>query len=139
MLGRDRAGHYPFRLTGGFVADLHRRDLRGQNMLSLWAPFDRAHLQATLERSCSRPTPFVVKAEIRADVVAPVAMEVLFAPLATASGDVERFLGFYQPTAMMHRLQGRAANALAVRSIETSGHVEAPRLRLAALNGRQIA
>jgi hypothetical protein len=139
IVGRDRAGLYPFRLSGGFVSDLHRQDLRGVNMLSLWTPFDRAPLQATLERCRTRPQPFVVRSEIRADGVGPVGMEIFFAPLASSNGETDRFLGLYQPTAMIHRLMGRAANELAIRAIEGPSHVEAPRLRLAALNGRLIA
>lgn len=139
MLGRERAGVYPIRLAGGFVTNLHGRGLRHDNMLTLWTPFDRAPLTATLERCRTRPAPFVVKGEIRAEDAGPVPMEVLFAPLSTAAGGVDRFLGLYQPTAMLHRLKGRAANALAIRSIEGQDHLEAPRLRLAALNGRQIA
>ncbi len=139
MLGRDRSGHYPFRLSGGFVGDLHRRDLRGENVLSLWTQLDRASIHAALERACSRPEPFVVKAEIHADSMPPVGMDVLFAPLAVASGEVERFIGLYQPTSMISRLQGRPANALAIRTIENAHHIEAPRLRLATLYGRLIA
>ena len=36
VLGRE-GGKLPFRLAGGFVSDLHARDLRGQDALSLWA------------------------------------------------------------------------------------------------------
>ena len=32
ILGRDGPGSYPFRLVGGFVAELHRRDLRGEDV-----------------------------------------------------------------------------------------------------------
>lgn len=139
MLGRDMPGRYPFRLVGGFVADLHARDLRGENVLSLWSPFDRGPLQATLERARSRPQPFVVRAEVVAEGAGPVGMEVLFAPLATPGGEADRVIGLYQPTSMVHRLEGRTANSLSIRAIEGPTHIEAPRLRLAAINGRLIA
>ncbi|HQR90560.1 MAG TPA: PAS domain-containing protein, partial [Caulobacter sp.] len=37
IVGREKLGRMPFRLTGGFLTDLHARDLRGEDLLSLWA------------------------------------------------------------------------------------------------------
>jgi hypothetical protein len=139
MLGREAAGRYPFRLSGGFVAELHQRDLRGVNALSLWAAGDQAALQVALERARARPEPFVVRGEIRAEEATPVPIEVMFAPLAVASGEAERFLGLYQPTGLLHRLKGKAASELGVHIIESPSHIEAPRLRLASVNGRRLA
>ncbi|HRD26974.1 MAG TPA: hypothetical protein PLO65_01600, partial [Caulobacter sp.] len=59
----------------------------------------------------------MVKADILADGVAPVGMEVLLAPLRGPRGDVDRFIGLYQPTAMIARLLGRPALALALGGI----------------------
>jgi hypothetical protein len=139
MLGRDGAGRYPFRLAGGFVIEAHKRDLRGLNILALWSGADRGTLQVALERARTTPEPFVVRAEMRAEDVPPVGVEITFAPVADAAGEVERFLGLYQPTALLHRLKGKAVEELVILSVESPGHVEAPRLKLAALNGRRIA
>lgn len=140
IVGRTAQGDFPFRLAGGFVADLHRTDLRGRCLLDLWRPGDRWQLKSALEFARGRPEPLVVKADILADGVAPVGMEVLLAPLRGPRGDVDRFIGLYQPTAMIARLLGRPALALALGGIlrGESGDA-APSLRLAAVDGRRIA
>ena len=140
ILGRD-GGRLPFRLAGGFVSDLHARDLRGQDALSLWALAHRLELKSALDIARKRRTPVVVAADIRAHGVPSVGMEVLFAPLQGASGETDRFLGLYQPIAMMARLMGRHAQRLCLRGLRRPGaaNEEAPRLRLAAIDGRQVA
>jgi hypothetical protein len=140
MLGRMRAGVYPVRLAGGFVTDLHGRDLRLQNGLSLWSQRDRARLQTALEETRQRPEPLVATAEAIADG-ASLRMEVLFAPLAGLDAGPDRFLGLYQPLSLTARLMGRPAAELAIRSLNRAGpaNEEAPRIRLATLDGRRIA
>jgi hypothetical protein len=140
ILGRAHAGVYPVRLAGGFVAELHKRDLRRQNGLSLWAQKDRSRLQTALEEARRRPQPLVASAEVITEG-ASMGMEVMFAPLSGLDGDVDRFLGFYQPLAFTARLKGRPAIELVVRSLHRAGpaNEEAPRIRLATLDGRRIA
>jgi hypothetical protein len=140
MLGRVMSGIYPLRLVGGFVADLHQRDLRQQNGLSLWSERDRSRLQTALEEARRRPAPVVAQAEALADG-ASLGMEVLFAPLAGVEGGPDRFLGLYQPLGMTARLQGRPALELSVRYLGSAGpaNEEAPRIRLATVDGRRIA
>ena len=140
ILGRD-GGRLPFRLAGGFVSELHARDLRGQDALSLWALAHRLELKSALDVARKRRTPVVVTADIRSHGVPSVGMEVLFAPLRGASGETDRFLGLYQPIAMMARLMGRPAYELGVREIQPLGesNEDMPRLRLATLDGRRIA
>lgn len=140
ILGRA-AGRYPFRLAGGFASDLHARDLRGEDSLSLWALSHRLEVKSALEVARRRAEPVVVTADIRAHGVASVGMEVLLAPLTGSGGEADRFLGLYQPIAMMQRLMGRPAYELGVRRIQALGptNAESPRLRLASLDGRLIA
>lgn len=139
IVGRDGPGAYPFRLVGGFVADLHRRDLRGDNLLELWAKDSRAELQRRLETARAEAEPVVITADIHATGVATVGMEVLFMPLTTAGGEVNRFLGLYQPIAMIQRLMGRTADELSIRRDgEAFGQARAG-LRLVALEGRRLA
>jgi hypothetical protein len=125
VLGRD-GGKLPFRLAGGFVTELHARDLRGQDALSLWALAHRLELKSALDVARKRRTPVVVTADIRAHGVASVGMEVLFAPLQGA---------------LMARLMGRPAYELGLREIKPlgDGNADMPRLRLATLDGRAIA
>lgn len=140
VAGRVCSGIYPLRLVGGFVSELHQRDVRQQNALSLFAQADRMGLQAALEMARRRPEPIVAAVDIPADD-ASVAMEILFAPLGGTDGGPDRFLGLYQPLSMVARLRGRPAGEFQVRIIRTAGPSgeEAPRLRLAALDGRRIA
>jgi hypothetical protein len=141
IVGREQAGRVPFRLTGGFVADLHARDLRGEDALSLWALSHRLDVKSSLAIARRRGQPVVISADIRAIGAPSVGMEVLFAPLRGKSGETDRFLGLYQPTAMIQRLMGRPAHELGVRTIQPLGvaNQEGPQLRLATLHGLRMA
>jgi len=141
ILGRDGKGRYPVRLAGGFVADLHARDLRGEDALGFWALSHRLEVKSALEVARRRGEPLVITADIRAIGAPSVGMEVLLAPMTGADGQADRFLGLYQPIAMIQRLMGRPASELGVRRIQSLGpaNEEAPRLRLATLHGRRIA
>jgi hypothetical protein len=140
ILGREARGEYRLRLAGGFVADLHRRDLRGVNGLALWSERDRLRLQTALEEIRHRPAPLVATAEILTDGPS-LPMEVFFAPLTAHDSGPDRYLGLYQPLGMVTRLQGRAALELSVRNLQRPGAANepAPRVRLAAIGGRLIA
>ncbi|HEY8618355.1 PAS domain-containing protein [Phenylobacterium sp.] len=140
VLGREGRGQYPFRLAGGFVGDLHRRDLRGVGALALWSELDRLRLQTALEEVRLRPEPLVAHAEVQTDG-ASLPMEVLFAPLVAHDGGPDRYLGLYQPLSMVARLMGRPALELSVRRLRRAGaaNEEAPRVRLAAIGGRRVA
>jgi hypothetical protein len=140
ILGREGRGQYPIRLAGGFVGDLHRQDLRGVNALTLWSEHDRLRLQTALEELRARPEPLVATAEVLTDG-ASLPLEVLFAPLVAHDGGPDRFLGLYQPLSMVARLMGRPALQLSIRRLRRPGaaNEEAPRVRLAAVGGRQVA
>lgn len=140
MLGRETKGYYPFRLAGGFVSDLHRRDLRGVNALFLWSERDRLRLQTALEELHNRPEPIVAQCEVLTEA-GTLPMEVLFAPLTSHDGAPDRYLGLYQPLSMVARLQGQPARELSLRSLRRPGaaNEEGPRLRLAAVDGRLVA
>ena len=141
MLGRKGSGQYHFRLTGGFVADLHGRDLRDEDFTRLWSPEDRTQLQLSLELARRKPDPILVTAEARTEHGAVLELEILFLPLAAPNGDVDRVMGFYQPTSPVAALMGQAIALLSLKSIRTAGvHGAAlPHLRLAAVDGRRIA
>jgi len=140
MLGRQHRGAYRVRLAGGFVGELHRRDLRGVNALELWSARDRLRLQTALEELRRRPEPLVVLAEALTDGPS-LSLEVLLAPLAPHDGGPERYLGFYQPLGLVHRLDGRPALELSVRALRRPGaaNEETPPVRLATVHGLRIA
>jgi hypothetical protein len=140
IVGRVATGIYPVRLAGGFVADLHQKDLRQQNALTLFRERDRLDLKAALEAGRRRPEPVVATVDVLTE--GPVLpMEILFAPLAAAEGSPERYLGLYQPLGMVSRLRGLPAREIALRNVVGMGPANefTPRLRLATLDGRRIA
>jgi len=141
MLEREGPGRYRFRLSGGFVADLHGRELKGEQALPLWSARDRSRVQAAVELCRANADPIVVTTQVMAQGIDPFPMEVLIAPLAGPNGDADRFIGLYQPTATVGPLEEGVHRELAadnVLSAASSLELE-PRLRLAVINGRQIA
>jgi hypothetical protein len=140
MLERQGAGQYRVRLAGGFVADLYGRELRHADFLRLWDPAARTPLQLVLEAILRRPEPLVVEAEAQGGETR-TGLEVLITPLKGPSGQLDRLLGFYQPTSPWPDLKGAAITALRVKGISTTApKIDAfPRLRLAAIEGREIA
>lgn len=140
VLGRTATGLYPIRLAGGLICDLHRRDLRGLNFLSLIAERDRFELQTALEVARRRPEPVVVEIAALTDEDS-LDLELLLAPLAAQPGSPERFLGIYQPLSLVSRLQDAPLRELRVRAVHGVGpaNEETQRLRLATLDGRRVA
>lgn len=138
IVGRREAGDLPFRLVGGLIAQLHQKDLRGANLLALFADADRAALRLAVEQVRRRPEPLLITGEIRVDGVPPVGLELVLLPMVGVTGEIDRLLGLYQPLGMTTRLIGRTVRELKVTHLSRSGE-DGPRLRLAALDGRRIA
>jgi len=140
IAGRRSSGVYPLRLAGEFVIDLHGRGLRGEDHAQLWSRGHRMELQLALEQALSRGEPVVVSAEGATDEGACLRLEVLFAPLAGPDGLADRFLGLYQPTSAVAPLRGRPVRELQIRAVGGADvRTIAPRLRLAAVDGRRLA
>jgi hypothetical protein len=138
IMGRQAPGVYVMRLSGGFVADLHGRELKGEIALSLWARGDRIQVQSALEIARRSPDPVVITAEARALDAPPAVMEVMLAPLVGKSGEADRYLGLYQPITSMRQLEDRPVRELGVQAI-SSYQTGEPHLRLAAAYGERIA
>ena len=146
ILGRQAAGRYGFRLSGGLLEDLHGYDLRGAEFLSLWASVDRPNLQAAIESALRRGHAIVVESKGLTIEGFSARFEILLAPMISNTGQVDRLLGLYQPVSPLQRLCGRPVEHLSVERVLTLNHgpdaFQAhlfPRLRLAAIDGRQIA
>jgi hypothetical protein len=142
MLGRHGPGQYHFRLAGGFIADLHGRDLREENLMRIWRADDRTQIQLALESARRKPDPLVIEAEAQADFGGSLSLEIMLSPLAVPSGAVDRVLGFYQPTTPVAVLAGQPVGQLKLKTIRSTAGENGPalpRLRLAAVDGRQIA
>jgi hypothetical protein len=141
ILGRQRPGQYGFRLVGGLVDDLHGGGLHAADPLRLWAPAYRTSLQLALEAVRRQPEPLVIAAEGRSVGAETVGLEILLAPLTGPDGDIDRLIGLYQPLTPVAALKGRPIETLTIRNITAAGSAgaEFPRLKLAAVDGRQIA
>ncbi len=140
MLGRQSPGQYRIRLAGGFIADLYGRELRHVDFLRLWGEAARTPLQLALEAVCRHPEPIVVDAEARTQIGSSMRLEVMIAPLTGPSGDIDRLIGLFQPTTPVAGLMGAAIRRLQIRSVTSTAQPDHfPRLRLAAVDGRQIA
>lgn len=140
ILGRTASGLYPIRLVGGLIAELHGRDLRGLNFLSLMNEAGRRPVHLGIETSRRRPEPMVARLEAQTDQVS-LPIEVLLAPLAGGDGSPERLLGLYQPLALVASLNDRPVCELSVRSVRgvSPANEESPHLRLATRDGRRVA
>jgi hypothetical protein len=105
MIGRERAGTYPFRLAGALLNDLHHAPLTGSDFSLMWAASDRPRLQSAVEAALARRQSMIIQALGRSLTGAQARLEVMLAPLAGPKGQVDRMLGFYQPVSPLFRLQ----------------------------------
>lgn len=141
VLGRERAGAYPFRLAGALIEDLHRGPLGGFDFIGLWAAADRPRVQAGLEAALTRRQSLIATAHGRSLSGAEAQLEMLLAPLAGRQGQVDRLLGLYQPVSPLFHLGSHTIERLFLDDLafaDGSSAALAP-LRLASLDGRLIA
>lgn len=141
ILGRAAAGQYLFRLAGGLVTELHARDMRQADFLSVWAPTERPRLAAAMEAARRLAEPLVALTEARtANGVPAGRIEVLLAPLRAESGPPDRVLGLYQPVTPLGLGQDQEIAELGlIRFLSGEQRESFPRLKLAAVDGRLIA
>lgn len=139
MLGRHGAGRYAVRLAGGLVGDLHRRDLRQQDWLSLWEAGDKLRLATALETARRRAEPIVVTAEARTASGRTSLLEVALAPLRGGPDSPDRFIGLYQPVSPLAGLGDEAIHSLCVKRIGAASEPVEPYLKLAAIDGLRVA
>jgi hypothetical protein len=140
LLGRERAGAYPFRLAGALVEDLHDVNLAGFDFTTLWAPSDRPRIQTAIEAAFVRQRSLIATAHGRSLSGAEARLEILLAPLAGRQGQVDRLLGLYQPLSPLFHLKDQRIERLFLEHIvfaDDGEPVPAPP-RLAALDGRAV-
>lgn len=133
ILGEAEAdGAWRFRLSGGFVNDLHGRELRGERFLDLWAPADRAKAAAALERARTGGEPVVLKAVGVAMQDRRLGLELTLAPATGPTEAPDRIVGLLQPTSMVARLGERTLHELRLAPPPGAAPRDdaAPRLRL---------
>jgi hypothetical protein len=141
ILGRTAPGRYSIRLGGGLLEDLHGRGLRRADFIALWADADRLALQAAMESALRHGQAIVVQTKgVTADGFS-ASLEILLAPMISSSGQVDRFLGLYQPVSPLQRLCGKPIERLSVHQLVPAPQGPGaqvhpfPLLRLAALDG----
>jgi hypothetical protein len=139
ILGRAGGGQYMFRLAGGMVGDLHRRDLRAVDFGSLWAPTDRPRVIAAMEAARRAAEPLVLTVEARTEYGPSGRLELLLAPLRAQNAPLDRYLGLYQPLTPLAALKGQPIAELDLIRFASSSERELPRLRLAAVDGQLTA
>lgn len=107
MLQRHDPSHHVFRLAGTRLCDLHQRELREQNFLSFWRGYDREHMKLLLESVLANAAPgrgYATAETISGD---RIDIEMVFTPLASKAGCVDRVLGLYQPLQSPDRFRHR--------------------------------
>jgi hypothetical protein len=141
VVGRERSGVYPFRLAGALIEDLHRGPLLAFDFAELWTTTDRPRLQSAIEAALQRGDALLVQALGRTLAGNQARLEILMAPVADASGQIDRLLGFYQPVSPLFRLQNQPVHRLFLLEATFAGSGEAAPepLRLASVGGRRIA
>jgi hypothetical protein len=141
MLGRLGPGQYQFRLAGDLVTQLHGVSLKEADFPRFWRPMDRTALQLAIESARRRIDPVVIDATAEG-AGDPIELEILFCPLSSPDGGLERVLGLYQPKRPPLTIatgQPRAFQLHAARAACANGQTPPPRLKLAAVDGRHIA
>ena len=140
LLARER-DRLAFRIAGEMLRDIFGRPLRGEDVFGLFAAGARDVARRTALQAIRDRAPVVVIATGRTDAGDEVSLEIVLAPLLDENGATDRLVGMIQPTSTLFALERRPVTQLFIRMAAPapSHQPRAPMLRLAALNGRQIA
>ena len=117
MLGRPAPDRFAFRLAGGLIETLHGRPLRQADVLPLWNGPDRTLLRKALDGALGRGQPMLVQAVGKTAEGRGAEFEILFLPLASPSGAIDRLLGLYQPVSPLSALLDRPLEQLSAEAI----------------------
>lgn len=107
ILQRLDAEHAVFRLAGTGLCDLYQREFREHNFLSLWRGTDRVHMEALMAASAIAPGPGLALVSAETIDGQRLKAELFLAPLAGRDGEVDRYLGLFQPLGETDVLRGR--------------------------------
>jgi hypothetical protein len=136
LFSADRTPHGArVRLAGGWIERTHAQPLGGVDWLSLWRETARPMVAAAITQTVREARPVVLIAEAEG-LQGP--LEIVIAPLRSASGQADRLLGLYQPTHPGDR-NPDGIGALSARLSLGVGPTARPPLALAAVDGRRIA
>jgi hypothetical protein len=139
MLGHED-GEEVVRLSGGLIADLYGRDLRGSVLGALWPKHERPLIADALKRARHAAAPVVLTVDAEAPNGESIGVELCLAPLTGPDGAADRTLGLFQPISMTARLMGQRIRTLTLRgAVVAVEAAPAPTLKLVALNGQRVA
>ena len=138
ILGRE-AGQWRFRLAGGFLCDLHGRELRGENFAELWDGLSRAGAMRALDRAVVEAEPVTLHAQAEHDARRWLRLEVTLTPLTGPTGAPDRIMGLHQPVSLVAQLEGVAIPTLRLAQTERQAGATFPDLRLVVDNTRRVA
>ncbi|MBE7216907.1 MAG: PAS domain-containing protein [Caulobacteraceae bacterium] len=117
VLGRE-ASAWRFRLAGGFLCELHGRELRGETFATLWEPGSRAAILRVLDRSAAEAEPVTLHAVAEHDPARWLGLETTLAPLTGPTDAPDRIIGLHQPLSLVARLEGEAVPALRLAGVD---------------------
>lgn len=136
VLGRE-GGHWRFRLAGGFVCDLHGRELRGVPFVEIWRGVARADVLRAVESAFEEAQPATLHALAERDEGRWLELEVALAPLTGPTEAPDRLIGLHQPLSPLARLRGEPVPALGLVGADRGAGW--PDLRLVVDNTLRVA
>jgi hypothetical protein len=131
ILQRLDSEHAVFRLAGTGLCGLYQREFREHNFLGMWRGADRLHMTALLAAAAIAPAPGVALAGAETIDGRKLKAEIFIAPLAARNGDVDRYLGLYQPLTDADALGGRPLIRQHLIAVYPPNALAAPATRLA--------
>jgi hypothetical protein len=123
------------RLAGTWIEAFHGERLKDRSLLSLWAPASRPMVAAALTQALREGRPVVILAQA-GETASQI--EITVAPLRGPSGEADRVVGLYAPTATM-TLAAQESRLLTARLSVGAGESTRASLSLAAVRGRRLA
>jgi hypothetical protein len=106
MIGSGRT-QYRFRLSGGYLVNLHGHELKDVSLLSLFHVACHQGLRTSLMLALRQERPLILSAKGRTSRAEEFTLDILLAPLREKNGDVERMVGLYVPTSDMPHMTGQ--------------------------------
>jgi hypothetical protein len=123
------------RLAGSWIEDLHGEPLKDRPLLSVWRTASRPLVAAAMTQTVREARPVIIAALAG---VLSARIENTLVPLRGSSGNEDRILGLYAPTATLSFATDEPRLLTARVSIGV-GEPARPALALCAVGGRRIA
>jgi hypothetical protein len=117
VLETDRAGRFPFRLSGTRLNALFMRELRGSSFLGLWQSAERRQIAELLLSVLDDVMPLIIGAGAAPLGHVAVDLELLLLPLRHRGKTHARILGSLTPSRQSSWFGLIAAEALMLRSV----------------------